>query len=164
MHWWTDQALQHIIRTCHLVQDCGTSNVTWHISGERAAKPHPADQLWDGSSCEEPNTPSYVCSAVYHTQKKWGRQLIKSRIQLDILDWSACPHYPTSTMAPTSHSHRYLDQGMKTNFADSVRCMQQNSSQITDTSTYWHLRFTWIQLVPKIRFQLPCHIYQIRLV
>ena len=61
-------------------------------------------------------------------------------------------------MAPTSHSHRYPNQGMETNFADSVRWMQQNSSQITDTSTYWHLRFTWIQLVPKTRFQLPCHI------
>jgi hypothetical protein len=93
------------------------------------------------------------CSAphIKIKNKKWVQTANKiqdptGRVRLERL--SALYH--TSTTAPTSHSHRFPNQGMEANFfllIWSDACKQQhNSSQLTDTSTYWHLRSTWFQI------------------
>lgn len=114
-----------------------------------------------------PNTPSCVCSAVYHTSKKntgADRQLMKSGIQLDRS--GIIPrrqrHPPVTATVTHKSQHRYPDHGMETSFCWSSR--MRAAELIQD---YWHLRFTWCHIFYQAQYpnkvsswDFPSHLRQ----
>lgn len=117
----------------------------------------PASSCEKGAAVGKNQTHHHVwavqCTAHIKKIKNGCRQLIKYRIQLDGVRLERLSAlYHTSTTAPTSHSHRFPNQGMEANFFCWFGLMHASSNiihprlltpQLTDISDPPDFRLTW---------------------